>query len=454
MSEETPEVPLDAEVPLEEAKPEGARAELERRDFLQRSAQVAAASLFGGLGLDPLIDAVLARMGEMTGARSLADAIAHHLRDSGVIGVADAATYSADCPSGHDLPDGPGPPQVCTNQPGHDCPGMFTCPPAQNFGCRFETGAFRCVWGGKFNCQWGAPFSCLTDFTCPPWVEGKAWFYCFPEGLGTPVFNCAFPDPFACGRLDGAVYLCPDQAKFCPTCTWEIAEWHCESTPDIFHTERGNEDKSCPPPGTGFACDKPAIYSCGRRGGPHEGEFHCSPGVTPTHPFTCNPGDGTQYDFDCANHQSACTGGFQCDTRHWFRCEKHGMQENGGFDCRDGGFTCKAGGDRCGVGSTGAYDPEPGPPPDDHTPGDFSCWGNAGPVQGFRCSNAFACAGMADDFRCYDQETLTFACSGWFDDCQPSGPGGLFVCNRNLGEFACGPGFQCPAGRFSNFPEP
>jgi hypothetical protein len=82
---------------------------------------------------------------------------------------------------------------------------------------------------------------------------------------------------------------------------------------------------------------------------------------------------------------------------------------------------------------------------------DFLCIGAPGPEGAFQCIGQFTCEGMADDFRCWDEGTLAFNCPEWFAGCWPSGPSGIFRCDRVHNEFFC-PSYLCPSGRFSDTP--
>jgi len=69
-----------------------AREDNPRRQFLRRTAEVAAWSLFGTMGLDAITKAVVNRMAEMRGIERLAGRVAEDLRKNG-------AAYAEDyCP--------------------------------------------------------------------------------------------------------------------------------------------------------------------------------------------------------------------------------------------------------------------------------------------------------------------------------------------------------------------
>ena len=60
------------------------REEMSRRSFLRRSAEVAAWSLFGVLGLDAVMERVQQRMAEVQGVNRLADQVTQDLHRSSV----------------------------------------------------------------------------------------------------------------------------------------------------------------------------------------------------------------------------------------------------------------------------------------------------------------------------------------------------------------------------------
>jgi len=422
-SEESREVPPDGDVPPDDAQPREDAPRLERRDALRRAAEVAAMSLFGIGSLEPLIERVLARMGELTGARALAGSIAHHLKDSGVIGVAEAQTVSTpECPSGY-APEGgeepwqpaPDQPPACPSIPRYYCPDRFRCTQAQAFACRFETDQFKCVWGDYFNCQWSVQqFYCNPNFTCPPWAgqpgqPAVGWFHCIAPGEGGPVnFDCTFPTGFACGGGDGSYYLCPGVNQFGQGCV-KPDPWDCVAGQYGYCASL----KSC-----GDVED----YSC-RVNENATAAFRCAPEEVsyffcggPQHSFSCD--DTTVIDFFCRGLFECCAQGgqvFECNSNHRFGCLV------AQFVCGAQKFICSAGGDRCNVGPTGWYNWD--------APGDFDCTWLEGAA--FQCTHTFDCA-AADDFGC-GYGTL-FTCVGRFAGCHP-GPGGNFEC--------CFVGFVC-----------
>lgn len=64
--------------------------EMSRRDFVRRSAQAAAMTLFGTLALDEVINKVIARVDELRGMERLARQTARHL---GGVAFAETTTY-------------------------------------------------------------------------------------------------------------------------------------------------------------------------------------------------------------------------------------------------------------------------------------------------------------------------------------------------------------------------
>jgi hypothetical protein len=451
------------------------REPLERRSFLRRSAEVAAASLFGLGALDPLIDRVLARMGEMEGANQLAAGIARHLADSGVLTPrAHAARSTPDCPSDYgpavgggaespfQKPGGP-PLFVCAPVPGFTCPAAqsFTCHAGTNprfMGCHYTTPGFQCEWGEDFYCQVDdSHFDCdqvegqNVGFSCPPWAGDPltAWFDCIAQGEGTPVtFDCSYPTSFDCGGLGGVGYLCAGTAEagFEPAC---VAPWNCANTPTKYHEDCIASTVACPPPEAGFACSAPVEYNCGGKER-QDGHFACDL-------FTCTPGGTpTQWDFNCENLSFRCGSGageqtFECRGGHVFDCTDFGHVQNRGFSCGQEGqgdsFSCAAGGVRCGVGATGSYgtDGYVG-----RTPGDFYCDGHNTQEASFDCQGSFECIDVADDFVCMDTGDVTsFLCTNAFSGCAPPRPEGVFQCDNAAHDFVCQGGFVCPGGEFA-----
>jgi hypothetical protein len=68
--------------------------EISRRKFLRRSAEVAALSLFGVMGLEPVMEAVLQRVREIKAVEEIADRVAEDLR-------LNAAAYADGFPHHH-----------------------------------------------------------------------------------------------------------------------------------------------------------------------------------------------------------------------------------------------------------------------------------------------------------------------------------------------------------------
>jgi hypothetical protein len=471
MEEHRNEAPSEDRPPHEDTPPPASDhpEPVERRSFFRRSAQVAALSLFGVGGLDPLIDRVAARVAERMGGDRLASEVARRLSESGVMMPrAHAATSTPECPSDFGLMqplEGPiGPPQQgvewrCDPQPFHCTQAeSFSCDANSNppfTGCTYP--GFACEWVEQFYCQVdGAHFDCdkvevgNAGFSCPPWVQGTAWFDC-PPGENPPAFTCdQYPNEFDCGNLGGAAYLCPSVEQFfaCEppwTCNGSPYGQNCLDTTwecsGIFYCDPGPNPER-------------VFYSCGRRSNPPgTGTFNCND------IFLC-VGKASTVDFDCDGQSFKCgdvTGEtFECGTQHEFSCwDLNGVQQGGGFFCAGGTFRCSAGGTRCGVGGeTGTYNVG-----GDDDPGDFLCYTPTTGSQGFRCAVKFECSGMADDFRCFDAGAAVFTCSSAFGACgDPNEPygacspsaNGSFRCNETAGEFRCtGTYGGCPA-RFAN----
>jgi len=67
----------------EEVKTTAGREEVSRRQFLRQTAEVAAWSLFGTMGLDAITKAVVNRIAERQGIERLAGRVAEDLRKNG-----------------------------------------------------------------------------------------------------------------------------------------------------------------------------------------------------------------------------------------------------------------------------------------------------------------------------------------------------------------------------------
>ncbi len=422
----------DHEVPPEDEheRPEDEHAnetspQFSRRDFVARSAQVAVLSLFGIGALEPVIECVLSRVGEMRGMERIAASTARHLRESGVIGVA-----YADC-------------QECKPAANYTCHAGTT--PTFS-GCTYGAG-FRCEWEENFFCTvtgGDAPvFDCDKEFGCPPWVGGQAWFDCSAQ------FQCTYREQFNCGGSH-AGYLCPDDKRFYTGCDGQT-EWTCSSNQGEFTEhcfEAGQDPYECQ--GQKFVCDGKCHFFCGIQTvsqGQGEGGFDCDQvfqrsGGAAVYDFMCNNTGG----FDCGD---AGQGEFTCDAGHTFTCSYHSVDPAAQFECIGKSFTCAAGGARCGFPETGNYAPYAG----DTTPGDFLCHGHRTHLFACDAPTAFTCKGSADDFQCVDlYEENAFACELPFGGCQPSAAGGQFKCQDSR-EFNCKnpTQFQCqPASAYAD----
>jgi len=477
MEEHREPAPREDGPPHEDTSPPASdhQEPVERRSFFRRSAEVAALSLFGVGGLDPLIDRVAARVVERMGGDRLASEVARRLAESGVMMPrAHAAVSTPECPSDYAPPPG----RLRPAEGGIDqwqwlCPTApnFECPTDDNFACNGNT---RPRFGGclypDFACEWGEQFYCQVDndhfdcdkkegqnvgFSCPPWVGNVGWFDCV-EGSPGAAFNCRHHvPPFDCGGTivgGDPGYLCPALNQFFTGCPGS-EDWQCRTDPNEFMEECYGSTKEC----TGaesFGCETAAEYYCGRETGDSTGSFVCGADK----PFVC--GGAGRYDFICRNESFTCggatAGAFACDTNHIFMCKTYGTGGTA-FECDGQSFTCSTGGTRCNEPGTGDYRPcyDWWGFHEDIVPGDFLCWGRT--AEGFSCEHTaehtFECRNLADDFRCLDDgQSGMFTCIAPFAGCQTTGSTGQFVCNDTNGEFVCQPAFDCPAGRFAVSP--
>jgi len=365
--------------------------EMLRRAFIRKSAEVAALSLFGVMGLDAVVQSVLGQLEEISAMRSFARTTAEMLHQAGIGTMAFA---QAGCRCAVLTP-----PFRC-NDPSHP----FTCAPNNRFLCppanRFECNAF--------------------NFLCD--INGGAAFVC--QGTGHQCTNPA-GQQFYCQ----AGFLCPSQSQYSPMiCNQQ--PFQCSNEPNSFNWTCQNTSHNCP--GTNpYTCGVAWIFDCGGQG---QGGFTCDSGR-----FKCN--GGTLYDFRCYNN-FRCQGGFDCLGNHLFACGWPGGPAD--FDCAGVAFRCSAGGNRCWDPATGAYQPLPG---DDIRPGDFDCVGGSGAAN-FDCLDDFRCDAV-DDFICTGVDQQNFNCPATFL-CNPVS-GGHFRCQRQQPvQFTCNPTFSCPANQYSS----
>ncbi|HCU35931.1 MAG TPA: hypothetical protein DGT21_10920 [Armatimonadetes bacterium] len=427
MTHDDADVPQpDAAQPDDATSPEGETPAsshlMSRRGFVSRSAQAAALSLFGVMGFDAVADQVLLRIEEISGGNGIASAAAHHLRESGLIRVA-----QAECNYCHD----PGQPFSCheADQPPFGCDEV-------DFGCGWET---------TFVCPWPEKFSCYQQFACPPVYNRFTCFNSF-DAL------CPYPQYFTChGGLKGKGYLCPSTSEFYefnyPVChqghECDMGERHLFGGGDCFVGSFTCSDA--------FPCDAEVLFGCIEdppTGGSHS--FVC--GTTPETSFQCDRGrDGNNslYDFACSGWPKAgvqdsfaCRGkSFNCAGNHAFLCTGDNV-----FNCEAATFVCTAGGNQCNIPGTGGYSAD--------DPGDFHC--QSGPIQtgnnsSFSCLHDFRCV-TSDDFVCGPY--VKFGCSAPFGGC--SATTDQFRCpaydeTTELG-FHCVETegvFSCPAPRYS-----
>ncbi len=180
-----------------------------RRAFIRQSAEVAVLSLFGITALDPIVNAVLARMDEVTWMRTVARRAGDTLEEAGIGQMAFAG-------------------------------GCSNCNPAAAFDCaptppdrRFRCNPFTCRTADRFQCNaWS--FLCNT-VSVPP----SPAFECVVDGQTVNNFNCttAGEEPnFKCE----AGYKCPGVNQFIP--------WDCPH-PITSHCQTPYVNNTCTSPG-------------------------------------------------------------------------------------------------------------------------------------------------------------------------------------------------------------
>ncbi|PIU95485.1 MAG: hypothetical protein COZ06_12855 [Armatimonadetes bacterium CG_4_10_14_3_um_filter_66_18] len=350
--------------------------ELSRRAFVRKTAEGAAFSLFGVMGLDAVVEKVVQRLEDIPASRSLARATGELLHEAGI----GAMAFAAD---------------------GCNCP--------------------QAMGGPNFTCAPGTPnpYACPQGFSCPPDMD----FQCNPFRFEctAPNFVCTGPGGFSCT----GGYLCPNQAQFAPQ-PCGPNPYDCTNDAVRFSERCTDTLVQCPRPGGVFLCPGEAIFGCGDPN-TGTGEFFC-----PTDKFKCN--GGTLFDFQCPCAFD-CEGNFECAANHIFICGGSSMTSD--FDCDPvGGFTCAGGGNRCNQPGTGAYDPS-GQATGDSRPGDFLCVGGVGADNNFHCSYPFTCTSV-DDFTCRGAEDgVNFGCNAGQFRCEPQ-QGGDFRCEPDFtGGFTC-----------------
>ena len=129
-----------------------------RRSFMRKSAEVAAISLFGVLGLDAVADKVLERIAENQAMGRLADSAAGTLKRERLDHYASAENLLPKLYCDHDHPgclNG----YYCTEP--HDCPSSVGC--ASDVGCSDFTP--QCT-PGPYGCT-GRQLTCSNSITCP-----------------------------------------------------------------------------------------------------------------------------------------------------------------------------------------------------------------------------------------------------------------------------------------------
>jgi hypothetical protein len=370
--------------------------EASRRAFIRKTAEGAAFSLFGVMGLDAVVEKVVQRLEDVPASRSLARATGELLHDAGIGRMAFAAD-GCNCP-----PEMPGAPNfTCAWDQNYTCPQNFSCPDNMGFQCnpfRFECTA------PNFVCTGIGGFSCTAGYLCPG--QGLYAPDCNPQ-----IVSCGV-ESYDCNPLPGIQHSCPTPNQFDCTASGRF-NLSCGSTP----VECTGADS--------YTCGVVWIFDCGQQ--TPDGKFSCSAGK-----FDCS-GD-TLYDFRCF-YSFDCHEGFTCSGNHVHACGWPGREGN--FECAGGAnisFTCAAGGNRCNEPGTGNYG---GPVGGDQRPGDFYCVGAAGDPR-FTCGNEFGgefnCQGV-DDFKCTGSGGNNFVCADQLQfHCAPTG-GGVFLCDRITGQY-------------------
>jgi len=377
--------------------------EASRRAFIRKTAEGAALSLFGVMGLDAVVEKVVQRLEEIPASRSLARATGELLHEAGI----GAMAFAAD---------------------GCNCPGM---PGGPDFTCQNPAAKFTCTAQNHFRCTEADSFQC-----------NPMHFLCSIYQMGGPAFECASPAAFECsGDQDRnhfwcqPGYLCPGVGQFADTPCGPQTPWDCAPA---------NRFAATCPGGTvqcegaeRFSCPGNTIFRCGDPAQGGSGGFVC-----PQSKFVCN--GGQIVDFQCPVTFD-CQQGFKCEANHIFICG--GSSEAADFSCGSGnGFTCAAGGNQCNEPNTGAY----GNPDDDfdYRPGDFACYAGSTEGADFTCTpqNTFTCPAL-DDFTCHGAETggRNFTCNADKFLCQPR-VAGYFNCDLDFGG-----GFLCVAQEQATF---
>jgi hypothetical protein len=452
MSEHEKDHEPEGEALSEERTPEE-QAELTRRTFLRRTAEVAAFALLGVPTLEAAVRKVAQRVAEIQGLDGLAREAAEYLAESG-FGAAWAAAEPCPphCPPPRDPSGGCLMGFVCT-QEGQN---PFTCQQTQHFSCTVY----------KYRCS-------PNEVECDP----------LPNGQG---FHCGQPGE------DGAGYLCPSVAAFNPMECADLNQVECEKTYECHRDENNQPQVSCEPPADygpliecviqhpPVACGEPhVIVACTPQTGGYawcpevkechgadppayncEGshidfrcvkQFRCGTAQDPGD-FICGPADASIVDFDCwgtfeCGDPGNAVNDFSCQALHLFACSLAGGGLNPAtFYCYNQDpnqieFTCGAGGNLCGP-HVGGYSAD--------EPGDFSCRSTL-PVGigqgygGFLCGESnFECKSV-DDFECEGGANVAFnalctaahpfngdtACADPTDDM-----GGVFKCTDGI-HFQC-----------------
>ena len=380
--------------------------EASRRAFIRKTAEGAALSLFGVMGLDAVVEKVVQRLEDVPATRALARATGELLHDAGIGRMAFAAE-GCNCP-----PEMPGAPNfTCAWDQNYTCPQNFSCPDNMGFQCnpfRFECAAPNWVCTGEFSCTEG--------YLCPG--QGLYAPDCNPQ-----VVSCGL-ESFDCDPAPGIQYTCTPAQQF-----------DCQ-TSHRFNLLCTDGPVSCPD--NPFACGAAWWFECGTTL-QATSRFRCDEGR-----FACNA--GTLYDFRCrwVFNCGGGTTGFHCNANHLFSCGWN--PDHGHFVCAAPDFTCAAGGNRCNLPGTGVYNAG-----SDVRPGDFLCWGAAQNLM-FRCESSgqapgnFTCLAV-DDFECMGAPGgVNFVCQDpqHFQCPTPNTTGGVFRCDADAGQYNCPGQYQLP----------
>jgi hypothetical protein len=382
MSQETdrPDANAAGDVP-----PESQTDDSTRRQFIRRSAEVAAFSLFGVAEVEGLLERIATEVGRLRGDARMATEAAEVLSEAGLTTMASAqcVSWEQECrDAGAYDPD-------CVRPDPHDCGKVYH----------------------KFR-----PFPC----------GGEVWYDCYSRTSPNYAADCKFITPYS-------LYCGTDQSvpnEFSEQCQQYLMYGN--------QCLGANENYQC----VRYVCDAfpGLVFDCSSESG---SSFTCEP--SEYHGFQCSGSDGLA-DFRCFRTFGCAGSGdqFDCYAAHLFQCWRDFECNAGPTGPQEPGFTCSGGGAgtiQCNTSNTGRYAYD--------DPGDFHCVSTPGVGVAFDCRGTalrgFYCTGVADDFACGDtaSPTMSFQCtstSPFSADGQcPEGPqqGHLFQCGP--GNFHCQP---------------